>query len=127
MTKRPVIIAEVLDQHNEQILNEYKVPNVVVSNKLTSHLLARYLEDATLAPIYEELLDYKGQEICIKPATQYFDVPAQMTFGELLTCLAISGDIALGYLDASGAHLNPGCEVQVTTDESLQLVVISEC
>ncbi len=124
--KRPVIVAEVLDQHNEQILNEYRVPNVVVSNRLTSHLLARYLDDATVAPVYEQLLDYKGQEICVRPATQYFTVPGQMRFGEVLTCLAGCGDIALGFLDSSGVHLNPGFEVEVTTGDDLKFIVLSE-
>jgi DNA repair protein RadC len=87
------IIVEIIDPKHHDIVNNYNVNNVVISNRYISKMVTQISEFEALFDFYNDILayddedsqEYESKEIYVKKVSRYFDeVPANTTAAELI-------------------------------------------
>jgi hypothetical protein len=92
----PTIVAELLDVEDVRIAPATAADDFIVSDRLTSYVLAQLSENAELAGVFDELLGAGGAELAIYDVTTVAE-PGPARYGELVEAAACYGDIAIGY------------------------------
>lgn len=128
------IVAELLDARSVQLGRVANPDDFVVSERLTSLLLAQLAENGALGQVFAELLDGTGVEITMRPLQDY--VPgtsahaAAVTWGDLVRSARERGESAIGYIippaiDSHGVVINPNKSAPIDTEHASQLIVIA--
>jgi hypothetical protein len=90
------IIAELLDQANLALATTTGVDDFIVSNALTSLMIAQLSERAELQAVFEDLFDPEGAVVELQPAPWY--APTEpVVFASIVAAAAERGNSALGY------------------------------
>ena len=120
------IVAELLDQRNLVLADPDGVDDLIVSNALSSLLMAQLAEHADLEAVFDDLFDASGAVLEMRPASDLL-APATVSFGAVVVAGAAVGGSVLGYrLGASGkVVLNPSKTESVTLGADDQVVLIS--
>jgi hypothetical protein len=92
----PTVVAEMLDPRDVDLAPGTSVDDFVVSERLTSYVLAQLSENAALAPVFEELFGSEGCELSIYPADRLLP-PGRVPYLDLVRAARAVGDIAIGY------------------------------
>ena len=129
------IISEMFDVRNRELASITGVDDFVVSNHLISLLMAQLSENKDLLGIYSELFNAEGNEVYLKPITNYIDISREVNFYTCVEAALKKGETAIGYRLASQAH-NPAQAYGVITNplkheyikfsEHDKLIVIAE-
>ncbi len=100
------VVAELLDQRHTPLALATGVDDFVVSDELTSLLIAQLSERHELDQVFSDLFQPKGCILEMRPVSMYVDGAA--TFEELVRAASAQSQSALGYrpLDG-GVVLNP--------------------
>ena len=125
-TKHVRIVAELLDQRNLVLADPDGVDDLIVSNALSSLLMAQLAERADLQAVFDDLFDADGAVLEMRPATEL--IPAgPLPFSSVVAAGAAAGGSVLGYrLGASGeVVINPAKSESVTLGAEDQVVMIS--
>ncbi|NNE74464.1 MAG: hypothetical protein HKN26_12425 [Acidimicrobiales bacterium] len=131
------LVSEVLDAHNEELLMQAGVKDVLISNRLVSSIIAQLSEEPTVQEIYDSLFAEEGSEIYLKPAEWYFpELPLQVSFCDIMDRARQREEQALGYRsvraefnssDANyGVRLNPAKDQAITLEPGDTIVVLAE-
>ena len=109
------IVAELLDQRNLALAVPVGVDDLIVSNALSSLLMAQLSERAELLAVFDDLFDAEGAAIEMRPADSLVG-PDPVPFATVVAAAAAVGASAFGYrLDESGTVvLNPAKSHVVT-------------
>ncbi|MBV8692354.1 MAG: hypothetical protein JOY57_11890 [Actinobacteria bacterium] len=109
------IVAELLDQKNLALAVPVGVDDLIVSNALSSLLMAQLSERAELLAVFDDLFDAEGAAIEMRPASALVG-PEPVPFATVVAAAAAVGASAFGYrLDESGTvRLNPAKSEVVT-------------
>lgn len=120
------IVAELLDQRNLVLADPDGVDDLIVSNALSSLLMAQLSEHADLEAVFDDLFDAEGAVLEMRPASELI-APGSVPFGSVVAAGAAAGGSVLGYrLGASGeVVLNPPKSASVTLGAEDQVVLIS--
>ncbi len=122
---RPKLITEILDSENQPLVTEAGVYDFIISNQFISMLLAQLSEDRRISEVYDDLFQEDGSEIYLKPAEHYLsDLPADVTFTDLIGLAQQRSEVALGVKLADGEHdatRNFGVELVPPKDRPLRL------
>ncbi len=128
------IVAELLDPRSVELGRIANPDDFVVSERLTSLLMAQLAENGGLAPVFEELLDGVGTEIMLVPADLYFDESSAgptsaPTWRQIVERAGMRGETALGYaripdVQSHGVTINPSKSETLGDREGLRLVVV---
>ncbi len=59
--KRPEIIVEILNPNNYEIVRQYNIDNVIVSNKYISSMVAQLGDDSTIFKLIYDILTFDGE------------------------------------------------------------------
>lgn len=119
------IVAELLDQRNLVLADPVGVDDLIVSDALTSLLMAQLSERAELHAVFAELFDATGESVELLPATTV--VPAgPVTFGVVVAAAAQLGASAFGYRRAATGEvvLSPRKAATITFGDGDQIIVI---
>jgi hypothetical protein len=119
------IIAELVDQRNLEIASPVGIDDLIVSDALTSLLMAQLSERGELLAVFEDLFDPEGAVVSLLDAPGV--VPAQpLDFATVVAASSAKGASAFGYrLAATGElHLNPAKSATVTLGAGDQILVI---
>jgi len=125
-TKHVRIVAELLDQRNLVLADPEGVDDLIVSNALSSLLMAQLAEHADLEAVFDDLFDAEGAVLEMRPAGEL--VPAApVSFASVVAAGGAAGGSVLGYrLGASGkVVLNPPKSESLTLGADDQVVMIS--
>jgi ion channel POLLUX/CASTOR len=91
------VVVEVLDVRDVALVPAASADEFVVSERLTSLLMAQLAENADLAPVLNGMLDAAGSELYCKPVERYCDPATPVTFAQIVEAARRRGEIALGY------------------------------
>jgi voltage-gated potassium channel Kch len=105
----PTVVAELLDVEDVALAPVTAADDFVVSEKLTSYVLAQLSENPSLAPVFDELLSAGGCEILIRPAADYLPY-GEIAFGDIVAGFRSLGDVVIGY-----RQRQPGASAGATT------------
>ena len=121
------IVAEMLDQRNAPLAEATGVDDFVVSDELTSLMLAQLSERADLGLIFDDLFDRAGSSIDLRPAAT-FGAHLATTFADIVVTASTLGASAIGYrLAATGeVVVNPAKSAPLALTRADEVVVIAE-
>jgi len=120
------LVAEVLDQRNARLAQASGVDDFVVSDELTSLMLAQLSERGELAQVFDDLFDHEGCSLELRPAPWYGGQTAS-TFADIVATASAQGVTAIGFQRAATAEvtLNPSKTAPLQLRDEDFVVVIS--
>lgn len=120
------IVAELLDQRNLALAVPVGVDDLIVSNALSSLLMAQLSERAELLAVFDDLFDAEGAAVEMRAADTLVG-PEPVPFATVVAAAAASGGSAFGYrLDATGTVvLNPPKSALVTLGPADMVALVS--
>lgn len=120
------IVAEMLDQRNAPLAEATGVDDFVVSDQLTSLMLAQLSERSELNHVFADLFDRAGCSVELRPAPQY-GAHAAANFADVVATASAQGHSAIGYrLASSGAvTVNPPKSAALTLSRDDEILVIA--
>ncbi|HEV2844274.1 MAG TPA: potassium transporter TrkA [Thermoanaerobaculia bacterium] len=129
------IVTEMLDVRNRELAEVTQADDFIVSNKLTSLMLAQISESKELSAVFADLFDPEGSEIYLKPAGDYIETGRAVNFYTVTEAARRRGEVAIGYRhnalakDAAksyGVVVNPKKSEKVTFAAGDQIIVLAE-
>lgn len=127
----PSIASELLDVRDVELARNDDSDDFVVSERLTSLMMAQLAENPELGAVFTDLLDAEGTDMSLKPASTYLPVGAEVPFAEAVKAARDRGEVALGYRlprsgGASGAVVvNPRKSAVARFEPDAQLIVLT--
>jgi len=123
--ERPRVVAEMLDGSNVGVAQTTGVNDFIVSDELSSLMMAQLSERLELQDVFAELFDADGCFVSLHPARLY--APAhETTFASIVASAAERGASALGYrIGSAPVVLNPFKSTRVTLGPGDQVLVLA--
>ncbi len=120
------IVAEMLDQNNATLAEATGVDDFVVSDELTSLMLAQLSERPELNQVFSDLFDRTGCTIELKPAQRY-GAHTATCFADIVVTASAFGHSALGFRNAATGEVvvNPSKSAVMTWTADDEILVIS--
>src|ERR687897_250352 len=128
--RRPRIVTELLDARDVELARATGADDFVVSDELSSLMLAQLAERADLEPVFVDLFDVSGSAIALQPAAWYVS-PETIAWRRVVAAARERGETAIGYRVARGpdgipsVSLNPPKSADVALGAGDQVVVIA--
>lgn len=121
------IVAELLDQRNLVLADPVGADDLIVSDALTSLLMAQLSEHAELHAVFEELFDAEGASVELLPAPTLVG-PEAVGFATIVAAAAAVGASAFGYRRAGTNEvvINPAKSASVALGADDQVIVIAD-
>ncbi len=120
------IVAEMLDQRNAPLAEATGVDDFVVSDELTSLMLAQLSERRELSQVFLDLFDRDGCSIELRPAPVY-GAQRATTFADVVATASSCGASAIGYrLSGNGkVVINPAKSAPLSLTREDEILVIA--
>ncbi len=128
------IVTEMLDMRNRELAEITQADDFIVSERLTSLLVAQVTENKDLRALFDDIFDADGSEIYLKPASDYVKVGQPLSYWHVVESARQRGHAAIGYrlaagsTDASssyGVSVNPNKSTTVTFTAEDRVIVIA--
>lgn len=125
MTTRPRVVAEMLDRANVAVAQTTGVEDFIVSDELSSLMIAQLSERLELHKVFDELFDSAGSFISLHPARLYANDQVT-TFASIVAAASQRGETAFGWrLDSTGeVVVNPPKSAPIRFEELDQILVL---
>jgi voltage-gated potassium channel Kch len=144
---RYAIVTEMLDFRNRELAEITRVDDFIVSEKLTSLLIAQITENRDLQAVFNQIFDSEGSEIYLKPAGDYVKLGHPLSYWHVVDAARQRGEVAIGFhvsarsggggsgfhvatrSDAGGkfgVRVNPPKDTVVTFARDDRVIVIAE-
>jgi voltage-gated potassium channel Kch len=129
------IVTEMLDVRNRELAEITQADDFIVSEKLTSLLIAQVTENKDLRAVFDDIFDSDGSEIYLKPAGDYVTLGKPLNYWTVVDAARQRGHVAIGYRlaaksgDASsgyGVAVNPAKDTTVSFGADDRVIVIAE-
>jgi hypothetical protein len=129
------IVTEMLDMRNRELAEITQADDFIVSERLTSLLVAQVTENKDLRALFDDIFDADGSEIYLKPAADYVQLGQPLTYWHVMESARERGHAAIGYRLASGINdaaggygvsVNPDKNTTVTFSAQDRVIVIAE-
>ncbi|HEX7185300.1 MAG TPA: potassium transporter TrkA [Thermoanaerobaculia bacterium] len=129
------IVSEMLDVRNRELAEVTQADDFIVSNKLTSLMLAQISENKELTGVFADLFDPDGSEVYLKPAGDYVELGRAVNFYTVVEAARRRGEVAIGYRreadakDASKAYgvmVNPRKAEKVAFAAADRIILLAE-
>lgn len=131
------VVTQVLNPENQELMVQSRADDFVISDKMTTMILAQMSEEPRMRLVYDDLFQEDGSEIYLKPAHLYLGGKDSITapFSHFMATANERDEICLGYRKAEtirdpdqnfGVTLNPDKTEEVTLGAEDFLVVLSE-
>ncbi len=121
--RTPRLIVELMDSHNEALVDARDV-EVLVSSLIIGRVLAHVALRPELRAAYDDLFSVGRAVLTVKPATAFVPVDSDLRFDELCAVAHTRGDTMLGLIDERGPQLNLRRDQRVIITEDLSFVLI---
>lgn len=134
--RHPTIATELLDVRDVELARVASSDDFVLSEQLTSLMMAQLSENRELGPVFTDLLDAEGTDMSLRPATAYVTAGREVPFSHAVRAARSRGEVAIGYRSArlaasgspsAGVVLNPIKSAPVTFGEDDQIIVLTSC
>eukprot|EP00607_Mallomonas_marina_P004123 CAMPEP_0182425190 /NCGR_PEP_ID=MMETSP1167-20130531/11536_1 /TAXON_ID=2988 /ORGANISM="Mallomonas Sp, Strain CCMP3275" /LENGTH=758 /DNA_ID=CAMNT_0024605639 /DNA_START=649 /DNA_END=2925 /DNA_ORIENTATION=+ len=101
------VISEILDPRTKTLLHTSEVSDYVTSNELVSMAIAMVAEQRTVNKVLKELFSTHGNQILVKPITNYVKEGAVVSFWEIMWIAKSRQDLLIGFKTKDKVYLNP--------------------
>ncbi len=130
-TNKYSIVSEMLDVRNRELAAVTQADDFIVSENLTSLLVAQVTENRDLRAVFDDVFDADGSEIYLRPASEYVVLGKQMSFWHVVEAARRRGEVAIGYRIAGngsgdGVKVNPPKSASVSFGAEDRVIVIAE-
>jgi voltage-gated potassium channel Kch len=122
------LVTELLDVRDVELAMVAHPDDFVVSERLTSLMLAQLAENPELQLVFDDLFDAGGASIDLKPAADY--IPSQATFADAVRATMERGEVAIGYRKAevgdpaAAIFLNPSKSAELALSGDDRLIIL---
>ena len=125
------IVSEMLDVRNRELAEITQADDFIVSENLTSLLVAQVTENRDLRAVFDDIFDSDGSEIYLRPASDYVVTGRPMSYWHVVEAARRRGEVAIGYRLASGnngdgVRVNPPKSSSVTFGAEDRVIVVAE-
>jgi voltage-gated potassium channel Kch len=124
------IVSEMLDVRNRELAEITQADDFIVSENLTSLLVAQVTENRDLRAVFDDIFDSDGSEIYLRPASDYVALGKPMTYWHVVECARRRGEVAIGYRQAGsngdGVRVNPPKGSSITFGADDRVIVVAE-
>ncbi len=129
------VVTEMLDDRNRELAEVTNADDYIVSEKLVSLMMSQLAENRRLAEVFDQVFSSQGNEIYLRPASQYIAPGESANFYTVLAAARRHGETAIGYRVASeardpqhdyGVHLNPHKADPVRFAPDDRVIVVAE-
>ncbi len=129
------IVSEILEEADRELTRVANVDDIILSEQVTSYLLAQISENRDLHEIFDELFQSEGSEIYMRPVDAYVTGEGEVTFATLVEAARLRGETAFGYRVAAhaddaaqsfGVHVNPSKSRLFGAHSTDRLIVLAE-
>ncbi|MBA2327372.1 MAG: potassium transporter TrkA [Actinobacteria bacterium] len=127
--RRSRIVTELLDSRDVELARATGADDFVVSDELSSLLMAQLSERAELEPVLSDLFDVEGSALALQPAAWYLQ--GRVTYAQVVAAARARSEIAIGFRIDEGADgkpeivMNPPKSRTVKLGEHDQVIVIA--
>ncbi len=127
--RRSRIVTELLDSRDVELAQATGADDFVVSDELSSLMMAQLSERADLEPVFTDLFDVEGSALALQSAQWY--ARGEVTYARVVAAARARNEIAIGYRLDQGADGRPAVVVNppksrvVRLGEHDQIVVIA--
>ena len=123
--KRPRVVAEMLDRSNVAVAQTTGVDDFIVSDELSSLMMAQLSERLELQDVFAELFDADGCFVSLQPAELYAP-QHEVAWASVVASAAERGASALGYrLGMQPVAMNPAKSTRVRLGVGDQVLVLA--
>ena len=121
--------------HLRNIADQSGHPFGIVSDALTSLMLAQISENKALSQVFADLFDADGSEVYLKPVSDYVALEQPVNFYTLVEAARRRGEVAIGYRQQANANnagksygvvVNPNKSEQVAYVAADRVIVLAE-
>ncbi len=129
------IVSEMLDVRNRELAEVTQADDFIVSNKLTSLMLAQVSENRDLNAVFTDVFDPEGSEIYLKPAGEYVEIGREVNVYTVVAAARRRNEVVIGYRlaaqagDAARAYgvvVNPRKSAKLSFTEKDWVIVLAE-
>ena len=129
------IVSEMLDVRNRDLAEITHADDFIVSERLTSLLVAQVTGNKDLRALFGDIFDADGSEIYLKPAGDFVALGRSMSYWHVVESARRRGAVAIGYRSAAastdaqqgyGVHVNPPKDSVVTFGPDDRVIVVAE-
>lgn len=103
-TNRYSIVSEMLDARNRELAEVTQADDFIVSENLTSLLVAQVTENRDLRAVFDDIFDSDGSEIYLRPMSDYVVLGKPVSYWHVVEAARRRGEVAIGYRVASGPN-----------------------
>jgi voltage-gated potassium channel Kch len=124
------VVAEILDSRDVELAQATGADDFIVSDALSSYMMAQLAENPALDEVFTDLFDAEGSAIGVKPADWYVRPDVPVPFARITAAARARSEVALGYRLAptsereSEVVVNPAKSDLVTLGADDRVVVI---
>jgi ion channel POLLUX/CASTOR len=104
---QPSVVTELIDVRDVELAQVTSPDDFVVSERLTSLMMAQLSENPALAVVFDDLFDAGRTNLALKPASSYVALGESVSFGDVVRASLIHREVAIGYRAAGEVVLNP--------------------
>ena len=94
---RSRVVTELLDANDVELARATGADDFVVSDALSSHVVAQLSENPELETVFGDLFDARGSALGLKPVERYAPVGEPMPFARAVAAARERGEVAIGY------------------------------
>lgn len=125
------IVSEMLDVRNRELAEVTQADDFIVSENLTSLLVAQVTENRDLRAVFDDVFDSDGSEIYLRPASDYVALGKPMSYWHVVESARRRGEVAIGYRTAGngngdGVRVNPPKSASVSFGAEDRIIVVAE-
>ncbi|GAB2481883.1 CASTOR/POLLUX-related putative ion channel [Jatrophihabitans fulvus] len=125
-SNRPRVVAEMLDRSSVPIAQTTSIDDFVISDELSSLMMAQLSERLDLQDVFGELFAPEGSFVSLHPAHGYTST-AETTFAHVVATAAARGASALGYrIGNAPVVLNPPKSTPLRFGPNDQVLVLAQ-
>ncbi|MDQ6727358.1 MAG: potassium transporter TrkA [Actinomycetota bacterium] len=118
------VVAEVLDSRDAVIAERTGADDLVVSDQLSSLMIAQLTEHPELIQVFDALFDPAAPSIAVRPAAAYV-AAGPVPFAAVVAAARVAGEVALGYRLAGGrVVVNPPKSAVVSLGDTDNVIVL---
>jgi hypothetical protein len=121
----PTVVAEMRDPRSVELAPGSGIDDFIVSERLTSYVLAQLSENPALAPVFEELFGSAGCELAVYRASR-LGLVGERSYLDVVRAARARGDVAIGYRTAGGrVVINPPKSARIALGDADDVVVVT--
>ena len=91
------VVAEILDSRDVELAQATGADDFIVSDALSSYMMAQLAENPELDAVFTDLFDAEGSAIGLKPAEWYVRPDEPASFARITAAARARSEVALGY------------------------------